>query len=134
MEQFIYPENVYASIFGERSTAPWTEMEKNRQEAILLVEGAFFAFLQEELVKEDRNEEAIEVDVDGKIIEMRFDFTALEWITLYKLYFKQQKSMEEVAKEMGLLKEEVRSMVGRTLRKLRHPSISKQLKKYIPVY
>ena len=130
MQQFIYPENVCVSIFGARGVYDWTELNKNRQEAILLAEGAFFSFLQTELEKEDRNEDPIETQVEeAKFVTMRWDFNALEWITFYKLYFKQQKSEEEIAKEMGLLEEEVHIMAARVLRGLRHPSRCKPLHK-----
>ena len=133
MKKLIYPENVLDLIFGVKSEHAWTELNKNRQEAITLLEGAFFSFLQAELEKEDRNEEAIETQVEeGKFVTMRWDFNALEWINFYNLYFKQQKSIEEIAKEMGLLEEEVHTMAARSLRALRYPSRSKQLRKYIP--
>ena len=132
MQQFTYPENVCVSIFGARGVYDWTELNKNRKEAILLAEGAFFSFLQAELEKEDRNEEAIETQVEeGKFVTMRWDFNALEWINFYNLYFKQQKSEEEIAKEMGLLEEEVNVMAARSLRGLRTPSRCKPLKKYM---
>ena len=132
MKKLIYPENVLDLIFGVKSEHAWTELNKNRQEAITLLEGAFFSFLQAELEKEDRNEEAIETQVEeGKFVTMRWDFNALEWINFYNLYFKQQKSIEEIAKEMGLLEEEVHTMAARSLRALRYPSGSKPLYKYI---
>jgi hypothetical protein len=132
MQKLIYPENVLDLIFGVKSEHAWTELNKNRQEAITLLEGAFFSFLQAELEKEDRNEEAIETQVEeGKFVTMRWDFNALEWITFYKLYFKEQKSIEEIAREMGLLEEEVHTMVARSLRALRYPSRSRSLHKYI---
>ena len=132
MKKLIYPENVLDLIFGVKSEHAWTELNKNRQEAITLLEGAFFSFLQAELEKEDRNEEAIETQVEeGKFVTMRWDFNALEWINFYNLYFKQQKSIEEIAKEMGLLEEEVHTMAARSLRALRTPSRTRFLKKYI---
>ena len=132
MQKLIYPENVCVAIFGDKSKHDWAELNKNRQEVIFLVEGAFFSFLQAELEKEDRNEEAVEVQIEeGKFVTMRWDFNALEWINFYKLYFKKQKSIEEIAKEMGLLEEEVHTMAARSLRKLRHPIRSKPLYKYI---
>ena len=132
MQQFSYPENVLVSIFGVKREQAWTELNKNRQEVILLTEGAFFSFLQTELEKEDRNEEAMEVQIEeGKFITMRLDFNALEWITLYKLFFKEQKSEEDIAQEMGLLQEEVHTMVARSLRGLRYPSRCRSLHKYI---
>ena len=132
MQQFTYPENVLVLIFGAKREQDWTELNKNRQEAILLAEGAFFSFLQTELEKEDRDEEAMEVQVEeGKFITMRLDFNALEWITLYKLFFKEQKSEEDIAQEMGLLQEEVHMMVARSLRALRYPGRCRSLHKYI---
>ena len=133
MQKLIYPENVLDLIFGVKSEHAWTELNRNRQEAITLLEGAFFSFLQAELEKEDRNEEPMETQIaEGKFLTMRWDFNALEWITFYKLYFKEQKSIEEIAKEMGLLEEEVHTMVARSLRGLRTPSRCKPLKKYVP--
>ena len=132
MQQFTYPENALDLIFGVKSEHAWTELNKNRQEAITLLEGAFFSFLQAELEKEDRNEEAIETQIEeGKFLTMRWDFNALEWITFYKLYFQEQKSIEEIAKEMNLLEEEVHTMVARALRALRYPSRTRSLKKYV---
>ena len=132
MQQFTYPENVLVSIFGVKREQDWTELNKNRQEAILLTEGAFFSFLQTELEKEDRDEEAMEVEIEeGKIITMRLDFNALEWITFYNFFFKEQKSEEDVAQEMGLLEEEVHTMVARSLRALRYPGRCRSLHKYI---
>ena len=132
MQQFSYPENVLVSIFGVKREQDWTELNKNRQEVILLTEGAFFSFLQTELEKEDRNEEPIETQIaEGKFLTMRWDFNALEWITFYKLYFKEQKSIEDVAQEMGLLEEEVHTMVARSLRALRYPGRCRSLHKYI---
>ena len=132
MQQFTYPENVCVLIFGKRGVYDWTELNKNRQEAILLAEGAFFSFLQAELEKEGRNEEPIETQVEeGKFVTMRWDFNALEWITFYKLYFKEQKSIEEIAREMGLLEEEVHTMAARSLRALRYPGRCRSLHKYI---
>lgn len=132
MQQFTYPENVLVLIFGVKREQDWTELNKNRQEAILLTEGAFFSFLQTELEKEDRDEEPIETQIaEGKFLTMRWDFNALEWITFYKLYFKEQKSIEEIAREMGLLEEEVHTMAARSLRALRYPSRSRSLHKYI---
>ena len=132
MQKLIYPENVLDLIFGVKREHAWTELNKNRQEAITLLEGAFFSFLQAELEKEDRNEEPMEVQIEeGKFLTMRLDYNALEWITFYKLYFKEQKSIEEIAKEMGLLEEEVHTMAARSLRALRYPSRSKPLYKYV---
>ena len=132
MQQFSYPENVLVSIFGVKREQAWTELNKNRQEVILLTEGAFFSFLQTELEKEDRDEEPIETQVEeGKFVTMRWDFNALEWITFYKLYFKEQKSEEDVAQEMGLLQEEVHTMAARSLRGLRYPGRCRSLHKYI---
>ena len=132
MQQFTYPENVLVLIFGAKREQDWTELNKNRQEAILLTEGAFFSFLQTELEKEDRDEEAMEVEIEeGKIITMRLDFNALEWITFYNFFFKEQKSEEDVAQEMGLLEEEVHTMVARSLRALRYPGRCRSLHKYI---
>ena len=132
MQQFTYPENVLVLIFGAKREQDWTELNKNRQEAILLTEGAFFSFLQTELEKEDRDEEAMKVEIEeGKIITMRLDFNALEWITFYNFFFKEQKSEEDVAQEMGLLEEEVHTMVARSLRALRYPGRCRSLHKYI---
>ena len=132
MQQFTYPENVLVLIFGAKREQDWTELNKNRQEAILLAEGAFYSFLEKEFEKEDRNEQAIETQVEeGKFVTMRWDFNALEWITFYKLYFKEQKSIEEIAKEMGILEEEVHTMAARSLRALRYPGRSCSLHKYI---
>ena len=132
MQQFTYPENVLVLIFGVKREQDWTELNKNRQEAILLTEGAFFSFLQTELEKEDRDEEPIETQIaEGKFLTMRWDFNALEWITFYKLYFKEQKSEEDVAQEMGLLQEEVHTMVARSLRALRYPGRCRSLHKYV---
>ena len=62
---------------------------------------------------------------------MRWEFNASEWINFYNLYFKQQKSEEEIAKEMGLLEEEVNVMAARVVRGLRYPGRNKPLYKYM---
>ena len=50
----------------------------------------------------------------------------------YDLFFKEFKTVEEIANEMGMPYEETHRMYAFMLRKLRYPSRSKQLRKYIP--
>ena len=120
MQKLIYPENVLDLIFGVKSEHAWTELNRNRQEAITLLEGAFFSFLQAELEKEDRNEEPIETQIaEGKFLTMRWDFNALEWITFYKLYFKEQKSIEEIASDLNMQPAAVRMQLSRARNKIR---------------
>ena len=54
MQKLIYPENVLDLIFGVKSEHAWTELNRNRQEAITLLEGAFFSFLQAESINVDK--------------------------------------------------------------------------------
>ena len=48
-------------------------------------------------------------------------FTEREAIAV-KLYFKEEMTLDEVGKEMGITRERVRQVIAKALRKLRHPT------------
>jgi DNA-binding CsgD family transcriptional regulator len=48
-------------------------------------------------------------------------FTEREALAV-KLYFKEEMTLDEVGKEMGITRERVRQVIARALRKLRHPT------------
>lgn len=111
-----YPENVLESIFGKYR---WTKVEETREEVIAEVEKIFEGFLQEENAREDKDDEE----------KAYFEPALLQ--RFYDLFFKEFKTVEEVANEMGMPCEETHRMYAFMLRKLRYPSRSRQLKKYI---
>lgn len=112
-----YPVNVLESIFGK---CCWTKVEEAREEVIAEVEKIFEGFLQEENAREDKDDEE----------KAYFEPALLK--RFYDLFFKEFKTVEEVANEIGTPCEETHRMYAFMLRKLRYPSRSKQLRKYIP--
>lgn len=113
-----YPESVYEQIFGGKAT-PWKKIQSDRGGAISAAEKMFAAFMEEESKREDKD--SVEKFYCEPAVLQRF----------YDLYFKEQKSEEEIAKELNKTQEETHRIVAFVLRKMRSPSRSRALKKFL---
>ncbi len=78
--------------------------------------------LQNQLLKEQLEETLATLTIrEAKILRMRFGLNNGEIHTL-----------EEVGKKFGLTRERIRQIEGNALRRLRHPSRSRELRAYLP--
>lgn len=111
MRNLQYPFNIIEAIFGDQK-----EITGDKEVLTKIMDEAFEKLknLPDDAELEEKWEEVEEL-VLSKCIPMAVDF------------YKNGKSVEEIAQDMGVSEKVVRNGLSKVLRKLRHPQIPKPI-------